>query len=700
MARKSRRKKMPIVARRRTDAEKDAASWHEFSEIDSDHSYSTGAMAVRWWTCPESKEAGGRLWLWIDRLRQRWAVDGIADLIHEAIYADEPLGMGFDSAAGALAYGASNYPRQAPANLNIVMSMVDTVVARLTKRRPMPVISADDADYTEKRFAKNVSRVLRRKMGATDVERMRPHVLRDMAIRGTGCAMVDRMDGDTVVKRIPIYELVYDPREAYYSQEPSDGVRTLARVHPVQRELLLARYPEHREEILKAPAFNRSDPWMMYVYQGPTFADHVEVAHSWHLPSGRDCADGQEIVALRNCVLKRRVWRRPRFPIARCFWNAPHRGFRGRGLVQQLAGIQMKVNDILRDEQEALYHGSQLTIFLQRTANVLKNHLRGRHPKVVEYDGQPPSYVAPDPVSRQAIEILLLLIEQAYKISGISEIAAQGKNPLGQQASGRALDAMDDLQSDRFAHIESSYQQWSVELGTLQIDEARDMYEEAKRGAVEVPEGEDWPTGEPCTMQDLSPWIRENEWDRVDIDSGEYHCVLEPANFLPETRGGRLAGVNELAKNGLIPDPTMTAALFDEPDMVRMNRPILGPIRNIERMIDDLCNTKLPLSECLPGIYSNRALFLLMAKGEFEFAQAERASEDVLERIDQAIKYVKDLEDAEAMASPSMPGMQAVQMGPSPNAATLPPGMPPGGAPMPPAAPMPGPGAAPGMAAA
>lgn len=621
----------------------------------------------------------------------RWAIDGITDLIHEAIYADEPLGLGFDGQAGVYGYGGGRFPRQAPANLNYVMACVDAIGAKICKRRPMPIISADNAKASEKLFAKKSSRIIRRKMGGPIVESDAPLIVRDMLIRGTGVEELSRDGGDVKIERTPIYEYVFDPREAYYGMP-----RSVARVHPVPRELLIAQYPEHAEEILKAPAFNRADPWMMYVYQGPTFADHVEVARAIHLPSGPDEDDGQELVCIRGCVLKRKRWRRPRYPWARCFWNAPLRGFRGRGLVQQLAGPQCKINDIYRDAQEALFYGSTLKIFASRGSQIVKNHLRARHPVVIEHDGAMPQFVAPNPVSEQALRIMQMTIEHMKALSGLNDMSLQGKNPLGAQASGRALETMDDLQTDRFAHVELGYGQFRCEIARIMLDEAREMYQEAKTGKVDAEEG--WEAGEAIGKDELAPWIAEHEWDRVDIDGGLYTLTLEPINFLPDSRAGKLEGVDLLGKAGLIPDPTMTASLFDEPDVRRMNRYILGAIDNIERMIEDLTDPSIPIENCLPTKYSNLALFVNMVKGEMEELSANREDEAIIDRFDHALKYAKDLIDQDS-AAPSLPGMQSVQMGPAPNAGTLPPGTIPGAGPPPvPGGPMPG-MAPPGIAA-
>lgn len=644
-------------ARRRSDRD---------DEDNDDRNYT-----ARWWRAEDGDSCASMVWSWIDRLRPQLVADNFDDLVHEAIYEGRPLASigevrGIEHLRGR---------RSSPANLNITRSMVDTATARLTKRRSMPVISADDAGWSEKLFAKRVSRILRRKMGGSSIERMSPNIIRDMVIRGDGVAKVVRFGGDVQIERIPVFELVYDPREAYYADP-----RTLAHHRPIAREVLCEEFPEYEEAIELASTFKRADQWTMHAYQGATYADHIEVAEAWHLPSGPDADDGQHVIAIRGKTVLREPWLRSRFPIVRCHWSAPLRGFRGHGLVEDLTGIQAKVNDICRDIQEALYFGSSLKVFQARTSGVDKHHLRSRHPVVIEYDGAPPQFVAPNPVSQQAIQFLELLIQKAYEISGISQMSASSKNTLGSNASGKAIDTMDDIQSDRFAHVEASYMQFRVDLGAIQIDEARALYMEA-HGKVEqrFPE-----QGDSIAKKDLAPWIAEADWSKVDIDSGDYHLTLEPINFLPDSRAGKLSTVAELSKAGLIPDPTMTADLFDEPDLARANRSVLGPKHNIDRMLEDLADEDVPMIDCLPGIYTNLDLFVLMAKGEMEDAAAMRAPDEVLSRYDEAIKYAKTLQD-QASASPSLAGMQENSMGASPNASTLgappamgPPGMPPG----------------------
>ena len=391
----------------------------------------------------------------------------------------------------------------------------------------------------------------------------------------------------------------------------------------------------------------------------------------------------------------RECWRRPRFPISKDYWSAPFRGWRGKGLVSELTAAQDMVNEILTDARDGIRFGSQLKVFMRR-GTVNKHHLRARHPAVVEYDDVEPHYVAADPVSKQAWAMAFQIAEQMGALAGIPNWASTGKKPLGQGASGAALDTMEDITSDRFAHIEMDQMQSRVECGRLIVDEARAMWLEAHGQDDEddaSPHFEE--EGERLTKAELAPWIAEHEWNDVDIDGGDYHLTLEPINYLSGTRAGKLEEAAEAAKAGLIPDPSMTAALFDEPDIQRMNRPILGPFHQIEKQLEDLADERIKYIDCAPDPYQNLALAHLMANGELGEAIADGAAKEAPAVLDRLRQYIGDCERlinmAKASQAPSLQGAQANTTVAQGNAATLQPGM--GAPPMP----APGPGGGPGM---
>lgn len=570
--------------------------------------------------------------------------------------------------------------------------MVDTVVSRQSKRRPMVAISADDAEYSQKLSAKRASRVLRRKLGQPAVERLRPMMIRDAVVRGDGLIKVFRNGGDVGIERTPRSELVFDDGEA-----ASGLPRTIAQIKRVDREQLMAMFPsgKDRKRIANVQPAAR-DIWSPYDYDMPLDGNHIEVVEGWHLPSIPGAGDGRKMIAIRDGgePLDDCDWLRPRYPFARVQWTPAMRGWLGIGLVQQLAGSQNKVNEIWADHQEALYWASSLKIFLPRAANIDKHHLRGRHPNVVEYDGAPPKYEAPDPASRQAMETLRWLIGQMYEISGISQASAASHSPMGPNASGKAIETVYDIESDRFAQFELQIAMATVDIGMCMLDEAKEMaIDDAEDEAQASKSGK-----ERAVAAALAPWIDEMTWDRFDFDGGGYHLAPEPVGFLPDSRGGKLEALNDLAKIPGLIDPLQMASLVDEPDIARANRHLLGPGRAMERVAEDLGDTDVPISECVPTplMLAVPGLAKKWIQGEHDNAYSERADDKVLSRYRWFLQMLEGLEkqlaapapDATAAAPPGGPGA------PPPGPPGMPPlGMPPGAGPIGP----PGPQGLPGV---
>ena len=669
----ARRKSKDYVARRRgADAD----------DIDE------SPHALKWWLSETGLDAQSKLWTWVGRLANQWSVDAINDLIHEAIYADEPIARGgmFDG------YRWTGGQSGGTCILNVIKSLVDTSTARLTKVRTMPCISAKNADYMQQKFAEEVSEALRTKMGGQDIETASPLVIRDGNIRGTGVWKTQRNGGDTQTIRVPIYEIVHDRREA---QALASGPTSMAHVRPENRDAMIARYPRFADEIRAAQLYTRIEPWMQFVYQGPTLCDLIEVAEAWHPPL-EPGEQGQHIVCIRGTCILREPWLVPRYPLTFQYWTSPMRGVRGKGLVAEHTVAQEFINEVLNSARRNIKATEDLIIIAQRGANINKHHmLAGGGPRIVEADGPPGQvqYIAPDPVSKQAWEIAMRVKGEMYAVSGVSEWSATANKPLGQNASGKALETMNDNQSDRFADVETGLSQARVAIGRAHVDMAQHMYAEAhgklygkKSDYDEFDESPD-----PLKPDDLAPWIGDHEWSEIDLDSGSYQLTLEPVNFIGGTRGGRFEEAAELAKAGLIPDPTMTASLFQEPDIQAMNRPILGPINRIKMCLSGLAKPSVEYMTIAPDSAMNLPLAKLLAKGELEQAKADKAPDEVIERFSMFLSDIKAQEDNAAKGagmSPSLAGAQASTTIDQGNAATLQ-GMGGGAPPMPPAGGMP-----------
>lgn len=600
-------------------------------------------VSPQWWQAKKYDPGlASDVWTRVTELRTfRRKTNGL-DLIYEGIYRGEQVTAGL---AGPGGFEAPNIMRNlatraAPASVNVTKAKVDAICSRNSKHRPFPIISAEDAGWTEKRFARRVSSVLRSKLGKAQNEYDRTLRTRDALLRGTGVVKVIRTERngkyDVSLERVPRSEVLVSEREAYYGCP-----RQLFQIRAYPMEILRAHYPEAKRQIENQAvrAGFSDDGWYEW---GDSWADgtqQVKVVEAWHLPSGYGAKDGRHVISIADKVLLDEPWTRSRFPFAFLHWTPPIHGMFGDGLVADLCGIQAKINDVNRDIQEALFYGSQLTVFVPRQAKINKDHLRSRHPKVVEYEGAMPQYVAPLPVSPQLFQYLEWLLDICDDISGLSRDFQSGNTQLGASASGRAQLVLDDIQSDRFAMFQLHESLMMVDVGALVIDEARAIAEE-------------------CPKSEQAAWISEHKWAKVELDEGLYQLKIEPVSFLPGTRAGKLAAIEQYSQAGLISDPTEVLDAMDEPDLQRMNRSRLGPRRAIERVMADLADVDVDLFQLSPDSFFPLEQGIAMARAELDDAWANNAPAEVCDRFRRWIQLADYKLQEMAPPAPSPPAVQ------------------------------------------
>jgi hypothetical protein len=597
----------------------------------------------RWWDrrlVKSHAEIASLVWARVDRSGARTTKLDLRDRIYEAVYHGRPLSdRGREEVAAIVTTGPNGDSRRL--NINVTQSKVDAITSRMSKHRVFPVIGVQGAPYTEGLHAREATQALRAKLKTADVIRAKPATIRGCLIRGTSAMGVRAEGGDVLVEDVPRRELVVGDKDAAEGKP-----RNIVRVQSMALEVACARWPDHRADLERdATPRDESTAWERAVSISDAEDLRVTVATAHHLPSGNGTRDGRLTVCTRDCVLEDREWKHPRFPYAFWHWIPPTTGFWGQALVEVLLGIQADINDTARDIRENLRWGSGLIVFNPRGSNVPNAHLSGRQPRVVEYDGQQPHHVAPMPVSPQQFQFFERLISLADDLSGLAKDYSTGTTQLGANVSGRAVQMLDDIQSDRFAMFQQVDTAAMLDLGWALFDCARDL-EEASR------------TGQLAKDVQLAEWIDDFDWRRVDPEKG-YRLEFEPENFIPSTRSGRLAAINEVGATGLVSDPDAMLDAFDEPDMQRILHEQLGARRATRRVISGLYSTKTPVSELMPPATFPLEKGIKAVENELNTAFAAEAEDEVLDRFDQWLQLAHDkLTGAnKAKPAPAAPGM-------------------------------------------
>lgn len=643
---------------------------------------------------------------WVESLWSAWRRLRQRDREHDLIYENRQLRVGGRYHPGVRALEMAGFDSS---ELFVTTGIVDTFDARFSKRKAMPMFVVDDAEWDLKRQAQEFRRWLHGKLRQVEFEKVYGECVTDALVRGDGVAYVDEGDEDVFVERVHRSELLVDPYEA---RQGADAVRTMYRFRAVSRDALVARFPEHAAAIMAAPeAPEREDAfasdWLASEARLGT-RDVVELVEGWHLPD-RECDDdedggGRHFICLDGATLCYKPWKDVRFPFARLTCYRPRRGYWGRGIVEKLRPIQGQINRMVADIAANVAVTGKGIWTVPEQADVPVERLTGYRPFKLTYKGiRPPEFMHPVPISPVTLSLLQQKIAWAHELTGAAQWSAQGKSPLGNGASGVAIDNMEDLLSDRHSKLEENCALFRLDVAQCLLDAAGRVVarSEAEEGEDEEREDEEREDDEPEEMEAheegededeeraesakakparkrrpyYATWLDKGrlerlDWHQVAVTREQYRLQLEPVAFMPHTRSGKLAAAAELIKTGVIRQD-QAAALFDEPDLAHLNRIELAPKRNAERLMEVVGNPDKPMPS--PEEWHDLTLLLDLTKKYYNRAQSEDAPDEVQIRYREfgdMVIAVQDLlkrreaEKAAALAPPAPGG--AMPPGPGP----------------------------------
>lgn len=583
------------------------------------------------------------------------------------------------------------------ARLNAAGSVVDTITSRLSKRRAMPAFRVDNADWSLKRKAKKYREFILGKMSETEFEELSPQCLQDGSVTGHGITQIDDDGNDVCCERVLRDELLYDPRELKYGK-PWQAIRTMR----ISRDVLAAKFPAFKAQIRDASQSVRlsheqnDDPDVMEM---GSLDGYVDVWKAWRRPTDHESGDGRFAMVIDGATLCYEQWDQPRFPFAEFRFKKPQRGYWGLGLIEAVMDLQQRINSIVRAMQMNIDVTSMGSYLVNELYDQPIEMMTGARPFKFGWkgpQGMQPQWKAADPLSPQTIQILEFFIRQIFEIPGVSQSQASSRSSLGTGASGVALDTQYDIESERFAMVERQYAKYRLDAAQLYLDAAGRV---AKRRYDEKGKKKSY-------VAVSAPWRRRDaierlEYKDVEMKSDSYRLEMEPVNYIPDTRAGKYATIQELTQGGIIPQ-WLAPALYDEPDLQRAQLINCAAYYNQERIMEGLGDKDVPMEDLQPEPYHDLKLAEKMGLAYFNHAQSEirSGSEDevVIDRYRQYVDAVLDLKSKAASAEAPQAVMPGMPMDPMAAMGGMPPGAPPpmGGPPMPvdPGAPIPMPVAA------
>lgn len=523
--------------------------------------------------------------------------------------------------------------------LNIVQSMVDTVVSKITKNKPKPSFLTDGGDWSLQRKAKKLTQFAEGQFQSTDMYDKAAIAFQDGCVGGTGALKIYKQDGRIHVERTFVNELEVDDSEAFYGLP-----RQMHQKKYVHKDVLKQMFPDAVGAIDMLGQQSDGNTWSKSF---DAESNMVLVIESWHLPSGEGAKDGKHTICIETETLLSEPWDKPYFPFVFFRWSQRPVGFWGQGLAEQLMGLQLEINKILRTIQVSMHLVSVPKLLVEASSKVVSAHLNNKIGGIIKYAGVAPTYAQLGTIPPELFAHLDRLYERAYEIAGISQLAAQAQKPAGLD-SGKALREFNDIESERFMAVGVRYEKSFIDATRIMIDLARELDAElADQGGYKV-------------KVKGSKFLSTIAWKEVDIDEDMYEMQCFPTSALASTPSGRLQDVQELLQAGFISKED-GMKLLDFPDLQQFYNFNNAGVEDIERAIELIADKSQYET---PEPYQNLALGITKMQQAYLHYRANNMPEEKLELFRRWIEDANTLMRKAQMEATAEEGAMAAAAAP------------------------------------
>lgn len=446
---------------------------------------------------------------------------------------------------------------------NLVASVVDTLVSRLTQAKPTPVFLTDNGDYKERNLAKKLNNFILGEFYNCKAYETGEYILRDALVEGTGCLKIfEDANHKVAIERVLLTELFVDLDESIYNDP-----RSLYQVKLVDRDVAISNFPK-ANDILQLAGKATVDS---SAESSKTVSDLIMLVEGWHLPSGPGAKDGRHVIACSSGTLLDEPWTKDKFPFVFMHHKKRLLGFWSQGVAESLMGTQMELNSLLMTIAKSIKLVGVPRVFIEDGSKVVKAHQNNEIGVIVTYRGTKPSYEVAPCVPQEMYAERDRIIQYGYQQEGLSMLSASSQKPQGLD-SGEAIRTYDDINSDRFASLEKRYSNFYVDLAYQIIDLAKDIAERE---------------GPYSTIYPDKKGTKDIDLPKLSLLQDNFVIRAYTESSLPQDPAGRLQKVTEMIQAGMI---TIQEGrrLLDYPDLAQVETLANASEERIYCVLDDI----------------------------------------------------------------------------------------------------------------
>jgi hypothetical protein len=514
--------------------------------------------------------------------------------------------------------------------LNIVQSMIDTVVSKVSKNRPKPTFLTEGGDWSQQTRAKKLNQFAEGQFQATDFYSKAAIAFQDSCIFGTGCLKIFKENSEIKVERIFIDELIVDDKEAFYG-EP----RQMHQKKYIHKDMLIQMFPDKKYEITNCGMEQTS-----YMNTAQTNSDLLLVVESWRLKSGPNATDGKHCIAIENSTLFSEDYEKDYFPFVFWRWGVRPLGFFGQGISEQLQGLQLEINKILKTIQVSMHLVSIPKVFIEASSKIVDSHIDNKIGGIIKYSGNPPIPSALGSIPPELFAHLDRLYSRAYEIIGVSQLSANSSKPSGLN-SGKALREFNDLETERFMSVAQRYEKAFMDAAKQMISLAKELDEEMRSNESEDSDNK---SGYKVKVKGKN-FIKTIKWKEVELDEDQYVMSIFPTSALSTSPASRLQDVQELIQAGFVSKED-AMKLLDFPDLEAFYNYSNAGVEDIERAIENMIDDG---KYTTPEPYQNLEYGIVKMQQAYLLFRSKGAPDAKLELFRRWIEDAKSLMDRAQM---------------------------------------------------
>jgi hypothetical protein len=616
------------------------------SERDAELAKSEDKFAPKWWQSEDEDERAKSLVGMATSLKENANERHQANLRHVRMFENveiDTLGAG-DFASSIVTQALRN---RGLVRMNVVAACEDTLAAKVAKNKPRASFLTSGGSWDKQRKARRLDKFGRGLLYELNAYEKGKEIFFDACTFGTGLGYLypNEATGRLDLERVLPDEVYVDELDALYC-EP----RTLFRRKIVQREVLLAKFPDKAGSLYTA-ATPPNMPQKNFLT--PT----VEVWEAWHLPSGPKKKDGMHCICIAGAELFCEPWKLDVFPFVQLRYKKRTVGFWGKGVAETLTGIQIELNRTILSVSEQLRRKGKGRTFVPMGSKVAPAHFTNNIGDLVYYTGNvPPHPDNQNTVAPEELQHIERLYRMAFQEVGLSELSVAAKKPSGLDAAV-ALREYSDIESERFALVHQAWETFFLDMVKLSLKLIRAQYG-SKGYQVRLPNRQ---------------FAIEMDWKDIELEEDDYVLQVFPVSSLPQTPAARYQKVKEMQADGTV-DKATANRLLDFPDLESETNLTNAAIDDVDATISMVLDEDKPVLMPVEP-FQNLDLMVTRATAAYLYARHHGCDDERLGMLQQLIEQASQAKVA-LMTPPPAPPMMA--------------GPPPGATPM--AGPPPGPG--------